>query len=387
MDEIEIRKQAIIMYLANHNPTEICETLNKSRPWFYKWIKRYEANPKGDWFVEHSRRPHVIHRLIDKDLENLIIQIRLHLERTPYAQIGAISIQWELRKLRIEPPPVWTIDRIIKKHNLIHKKPKISKRNNEYPDYSLYFTHQLDLVGPRYLQKNTSKYYFSNIIDTNTRCVNINPIQNKSSEGATNTVIRFWKHFGIPDYLQMDNELSFRGSNRHPHSFGKLIRLALSKGVIPVFIPHSEPWRNGIIEKFNDTFDKKFFRTQNFTSIEHLVESALDFESFHNTNYRYSVLNNQTPLDVHKKNGKCYYLNSEYQIPDYIPLVDGDIIVIRFIRSDRKLNIFGETFLLKPELVYNYVEANISITAQALKVYCDDQLIQQFPYYIPVDWM
>jgi hypothetical protein len=48
---------------------------------------------------------------------------------------------------------------------------------------------------------------------------------------------------------------------------------------------------------------------------------------------------------------------------------------------------FGETFLIKPELVYNYVEAVISITAQALKVYCDNQLIQQFPYYVPVDWM
>jgi putative transposase len=387
MDEIEIRKQAIIMYLTHHNPTEICEILNKSRPWFYKWLKRYEADPKGDWFIEHSRRPHVIPRLIDKDLENLVIQIRRQLERTPYAQIGAISIQWEFRKLRVEPPPVWTIDRIIKKHNLTHKKPKTSKRENEYPDYSSAFTHQLDIVGPRYLQRSKRKYYFSNIIDTNTHCVHVNPIRNKASDGVISTVIRFWKHFGIPDYLQMDNELSFRGSNRHPHSFGKLIRLALSQGVIPVFIPQAEPWRNGIIEKFNDTLDKKFFRTQNFTSLEHLTESALDFESFHNTYYRYSVLKNQTPLDVHKKNGNVHYLNSEYQIPDYIPLVDGDIIVIRFIRSDRKLNMFGETFLIKPELVYNYVEAVISITAQALKVYCDNQLIQQFPYYVPVDWM
>jgi hypothetical protein len=387
MDEIEIRKQAVIMYLAHHSPTEICESLNKSRPWFYKWVKRYKANPKGDWFIEHSRRPHVIHRLIDNDIESLIIQIRQHLESTPYAQIGAISIQWELQKLRVEPPPVWTIDRIIKKHNLIHKKPKVSKRKNEYPDYSLAFTHQLDIVGPRYLQKCKRKYYFSNIIDTNTHSVHVNPIQSKASDGIINTIIRFWKQFGIPDYLQMDNELSFRGSNRHPHSFGKLIRLALSQGVIPVFIPHAEPWRNGIIEKFNDTFDKKFFRTQNFTTIDDLTESASEFESFHNKKYRYSVLNNQTPLDVHKKNGKFYYLHNEYQLPDYIPLVDGHIIIIRFIRSDRNLNIFGESFLVKPELVYNYVEAIVSINAQSLKIYSENQLIQEFSYHVPVDWM
>lgn len=387
MDEIEIRKKAIIMYLAHNKPTDIYKTLHRSRPWFYKWLKRYEADPKGNWFLEHSRRPHLIHRVLDKSVENLIIEIRRKLERTVYAQIGAISIQWELKKLNIDPPPVWTIDRIIKKHNLTHKKPKISKKQNEYPGYGLAFTHQLDIVGPRYLQKSRRKFYFSNIIDTNTHCVHINPIRNKASDGIINTVISFWQQFGIPDYLQMDNELSFRGSNRHPHSFGKLIRFALLKGVTPVFIPQAEPWRNGIIEKFNDTFDKKFFRNQTFTSFEHLTECAKDFESFHNTCYRYSVHNNQTPLDVHRKNRITNYLNNEYQIPAYIPIVDGEIIVIRFIRSDRKLNIFGETFLVKQELVYNYVKAVILIKAQALKVYCDNQLIQQFPYYVPVDWM
>lgn len=387
MDEIEIRKQAILMYLSHITPSEVCKSFQKSRPWFYKWVKRYEANPKGDWFIEHSRRPHMINRSLEENLEHLIIEIRRKLEGNAYAQIGAISIQWELRKLHIDPPPVWTIDRIIKKNNLTHTNPKISKKENEYPDYSSSFTHQLDIVGPRYLQKSRRKYYFSNIIDTTTHCVHINAIDTKASDGIVGTVMRFWKQFGIPDYLQMDNELSFRGSNRHPHSFSTLIRFALSQDVIPVFIPQSEPWRNGIIEKFNDTFDKKFFRTQHFTSFHHLVESALDFESFHNTNYRYSVHNNQTPIEVHKKNGIFYYLDNEYQIPNYIPLIEGDIKVIRFIRSDRKLNIFGETFLVKPELIYHYVEAVISIMAQAVKVSCDNQLIQEFPYYVPVDWM
>ena len=387
MNEIEIRKQAIIMHLAEQNPSDICKSLNRSRPWFYKWLKRYQNNPKGDWFIEHSRRPRTISKSLNLELEKLIIQIRRQLEQTSYAQIGAISIQWELKKLQVDPPPIWTIDRIIKKHHLTRKKPKPSKRINNYPGYSSAYTHQLDIVGPRYLRKNNRKYYFSNIIDTNTHCVQVNPIPNKASQGIINTIIRFWKQFGIPDYLQMDNELSLRGSNRYPHSFGQLIRLALSQGVTPVFIPQAEPWRNGIIEKFNDTFDKKFFRTQTFSSTEHLIESAHDFELFHNTIYRYSAHNNQTPLEVHKQNGKIFYLDNSYQIPQYIPLLEGHIIVIRFIRSDHKLNVFGETFLLKPELIYNYIEAIISVESQSLKIYCDNQLIQQFPYYVPVDWM
>jgi len=386
MDEIKLRKQAMVMYLSGHTPTDICNELNKSRPWFYKWLKRYQSNHKDDWFIEQSRRPHTVDKKIDRDIENRVIQIRQKLENTSYSQIGAISIQWEFKKLNIEPPPVWTIDRIIKKHNLTRKKLKSSKKQNEYPDYGSFYTHQLDLVGPRYI-KNAGKFYFCNIIDTNTHCVHVNPVQNKASLGVVNAIVRFWKQFGIPEYLQMDNELSFRGSNRHPHSFGKLIRFALSNNVTPVFIPQAEPWRNGIIEKFNDTFDKKFFRTQIFKDADDLAASAKTFETFHNLNYRYRVNNNQTPVDVHKMNQNDSYLEKDYEIPEYIPLESGDIIVIRFIRSDRKLNIFGETFMLNPDLIYNYVEAFISIECQALKIYSDNKLIQEFPYFVPVDWM
>ena len=103
-----------------------------------------------------------------------------------------------------------------------------------------------------------------------------------------------------------DNEFSFRGSNRHSHSFGKLIRFALLHNVTPVFTPQPESWRNGIIEKFNDTFDKKFFWTQIFKDADNLAASAKTFETFHNLNYRYSANNNQTPVDVHKMNQNDY---------------------------------------------------------------------------------
>jgi hypothetical protein len=49
----------------------------------------------------------------------------------------------------------------------------------------------------------------------------------------------------MPDYLQMDNELSFRGSNRYPRSFGPLIRLSLSENITPIFIPPGEPGAMG----------------------------------------------------------------------------------------------------------------------------------------------
>jgi putative transposase len=39
-----------------------------------------------------------------------------------------------------------------------------------------------------------------------------------------------WQILGLPRCIQMDHELSCRGANRHPWSFGRLIWLCLDLG-------------------------------------------------------------------------------------------------------------------------------------------------------------
>jgi hypothetical protein len=50
----------------------------------------------------------------------------------------------------------------------------------------------------------------------------------------------------------------------YPRSPGLVIRLCLHFGIQPVFIPVSEPWRNAVIESFNDTYNIKYFQGQWF---------------------------------------------------------------------------------------------------------------------------
>jgi len=65
-------------------------------------------------------------------------------------------------------------------------------------------------------------------------------------------------------------------------------------------------------------------------------------------------------------------------------LEDGEVTIIRFIRSDRNLNIFGEVFLVKEELIYSYVEAIIVITKHKLIVKRDEIIEHVFEYLLPV---
>ena len=67
---------------------------------------------------------------------------------------------------------------------------------------------------------------------------------------------------------------------------------------------------------------------------------------------------------------------------DYIP--DGNIIIIRFIRSNRKLDIFGEKFQVPQDLIYSYVKAVIVTKIHALQLYLGEDLVKTFEYQLPV---
>jgi putative transposase len=189
---------------------------------------------------------------------------------------------------------------------------------------------------------------------------------------------------GLPDYLQLDNELSFRGSNKYPRSFGLVIRLCLHFGVQPVFIPAGEPWRNGVIEKFNDTYNKKFFRRQWFPSYATLKRQSKNFQRFHNKQHRYSCLKGKTPNELVKaSNHNALTIGANTKLPKSDEVANGNVILIRFIRSNRVLDIFGEKFKVSKDLVYSYVKAIIVTKIHRLQLYLGEELVDAFDYQLP----
>ncbi len=143
-----------------------------------------------------------------------------------------------------------------------------------------------------------------------------------------------------------------------------------------------EPWRNGVVEKFNDHYGSKFLARIDVPAARALGPAHRAFEAKPNSRYRYSKLGGHTPLTALQRAGQPLRFPTAEPAPR-VPLpkpTTGCYHLVGFIRSDRRLDIFGERFLLPPEAEYAYVVATVHVAQQQLRVMLGAGLVAEFPY-------
>jgi len=384
--EDAIRQGAMNRRLKGETVVSICSSLHKSRRWFYYWYKRYKLKQK-DWFQDRSKRPHQSPGKTPPKLEQEIIGIRNSLSKQGLFH-GAQATQWEMEAEYMEDvPSISTINRIFRRNDLIEPKLKrYEPKGKAYPQLKANYSnhiHQLDLVGPCYLRgTQTIRFYSLNVVDIFTHRCGVQPSFSKCSQSVIDAVWMIWHRLGIPKHLQVDNELSFRGSNRYPRGMGALIRLCLNNQVTLWFIPMREPWRNGVVEKFNDHFRQKLLKRIPMQSKDDMFRESMNFECLHNSRYRYSLLKGKTPIQMLNNSKRKLRFPDSLDNPKY-PLTkpkQGCYNMIRFIRSDCLLHIFGEKFPMPQEVQYEYVVASVFVKKKKMKVFLNKNCIAEFDY-------
>jgi transposase InsO family protein len=375
---------AVQRFKNGESPESICTSLGKSKYWLYKWINRYSEGD-ASWCEDRSRRPLVAPNHTPAEIEEIVKMVRLSLYNQDLF-CGAQAILWEMEDLGAKPlPSIRTINRILARNELTHRRTgKYEAKGTAYPVLPSMLpnqTHQADLVGPCYL-KGPVRFYSLNIVDTATVRCGLHPSLSKSGQMIIDGFWGAWQRIGIPERIQVDNAMSFFGSPTYPRGMGPLIRLCLHNAVEPWFIPMAEPWRNGMIENFNDRYQQMFLGKVVMTSIEDLQSSSLSFEQRHNSRYRYSKLKGDTPLKALAATNTKLRFPAEEDPPKYRlkkPEI-GKYHVVRLIRSDLKLNLFGESFSVPPETMLEYVVATIDVKEQKLKLFLENKQVEEFDY-------
>lgn len=375
MSEEELRKEAVRRRLAGESPTEIADALGRTSRWVRKWVARHVEDGHDDgWAQGRSRAPHLSPTQTPDELADLIVTARKSLVSNPRAQYGALAVQWELRRLGVTGiPPARTIERVLERAGM--SRPRRRHRDDYIPkgvpyptpiDVVAGTTHQIDMIGPRHLVGGIG-FHVLNMVDVGSHEAGSGILDAPRPTLVAQSLAGIWSRTGVPQVAQFDNHSNFRGGipPAWPH-FGPVVATCLDLGVTPRFIPLREPWRNGVVEHFNDTWDKSFFRTETFTGFDHLRAENDAFIAFHNEHHRYSIHSGATPNQM--RDGRLRNpLPDPYTAPRRLPS-KGRIEVVRFVRSNRRVDLFGKRVLLAENQTHQYVTAIIKVRARKLVI-------------------
>lgn len=332
---------AIQRYFDGESPENIYLSLGRSKAWLYKWLGRYDQD-HPDWHQDRSRSPLTSPQRTAREIEEIVKLTRLSLYNHDLF-CGTQAILWELEEQSVQPlPSPRTINRILSRNNLTHRRTgRYEPKGVPYPNLPASvpnFRHQADFVGPRHLRgkAGTLRFYSMNVVDLNTGRCGTHPLFSRNGNAVYEALWTIWGRLGVPRHLQVDNEMVFYGSPTHPRGMGPLIRLCLHYGIELWFIPQSEPWRNGVVEQFNNHYQQKFLDRVPMRTANELREGALAFEQKHNSRYRYSKLNGKTPLEALASSGKKRLRFPPNEPAPETPLKKlkaGCYHLIRFVRS------------------------------------------------------
>jgi len=374
----------IKLWEAGQSVQAVCRAVRRSRSWFYKWLRRYQAGGTA-WFEAQSRRPRNPARQAPKTVVEVVKLTRLSLYNKGLF-CGAQAILWELQDLAFKPlPSLRTINRILAREQLTRRRTgAYEPKGRAYPVLEAgrpNAVHQSDFVGPCFL-RGPVRFYSYNTVDLATGRCAIEPVLQRGGQSVIDAIWAVWWRLGLPSHHQVDNDLVFYGSPGHPRGMGHLIRLCLAEGIEPWFIPPKEPWRNGVVEKFNDHYRKGLLARSQMDCPLDLQKGSRAFERRHNHTYRYSKLQGRTPIQTLDQSSSSLRWPSAKSAPRH-PIKKprhGRYHLVRYIRSDRRLDVFGEKFEMPIEAVYEYVVATVEVATEKLQIRIGDELIDQIHY-------
>jgi hypothetical protein len=391
-DKLEERKQAMLMYHDQHlNKAEICRRLNRSRFWLDCWLKRYDPGNAEGSLRDHKAGPKHGSSPWSSAIRQQVINMRKTRSQEPqwrYAFIGAKAIHLELMALGSpEVPPVRTIHHWFVKENLVdqpEERPEEEKEPKPIPlpeVDAVNRVQQLDLKGPLYLQGSNTRYYLFVLRARYSHRCAITVLESREAQGIIDFMVSNWHWLGLPDYLQVDNALEFRGSNRYPRSFGRFVRVAIDLGIEPVFNPPKEPWRNGGIVWFNGFLDKRLLQVK-FEDLKAFRAETQVCQDQCNQTHRLADHDGLTPNEIADKATLRFppkdYLHHQSK---KLSQDRGFVSFVRLVRKSGRITLgAGGRFMVDPDLAYQYVLARVDLAQKLVRITHDEQELSVYDF-------
>ncbi len=240
------------------------------------WVARAQRRPldEVDWADRSSRPRHT--RRTRREVEDRVIQVRQALKATSdLGEFGAVAIRTELLA-QGEPgvPAVRTLGRILERRGVLDRRrvrrpppppgwylPAVAQRHAELDS--------VDIVEGLHIRGGPDVEVLT-VISLHGGLVGAWPTLRVTAKTVVDTLLAHWRAVGLPTYVQFDNDNIFQGPHQHRDVLGRVVRLCLGLGLIPVFAPPREPGLQAAIEAFNGRWQAKVWARFPYESVEAL---------------------------------------------------------------------------------------------------------------------
>src|SRR5512132_960130 len=388
-DEFTARQRAITLRLSGRPIQYICQALGRSEFWFHKWWRRYlGAGAEGLYDLTHATH-HVAQR-IAPELERAILSIRRRLQAhaspaTRYRLIGAPAILAELKALDIRPiPNPRTIERVLQRNGLTASRVRLAPLlpRQEYPGPQARASnelHEVDLVGPVYLQGCRHRYYIWVGKDAFDGAVCLRLATSRKMDEVLWFLGECWKDLGRPAQVQFDNARELAGWGPAARTLSRVIRLWLRFGVSPVFIPVGAPQFNGSVENFNGWFQEPLFQRKFHRPGDLRRELALLQEAV-NTQHVHPRRGGRTPTQ-HRRGLRLQKLPTSFVVPTgRLPLAAGRVIFIRRVSVAGTVTVLSQSFRVGEKHRGLYLQLVVDTGRGRLTAYLNGRVLKRWPY-------
>jgi transposase len=106
-------------------------------------------------------------------------------------------------------------------------------------------------------------------------------MRQRRTTNAIEALLARWRAEGLPDYAQFDNDNVFQGAHHHADAVGRISRLCLALGIIPVFAPPREPGLQNAIEGFNGLWQSKVWQRHHCPTVASLRRASAAYITAH----------------------------------------------------------------------------------------------------------
>ena len=229
------------------------------------WVDRAQGQrlDRVDW-SDRSHAPRTPHRT-DRAIEDLVLSLRRELaETSDLGACGAKAIHHALQGRGLQDiPSIRTIGRILERRGALDRRQRVRRppppRGWYLPEVAARHVEldSFDIVEGLVLKDGPQVEVLNGVSLHGGLAASWPMAAPVTAKAVVEALIGHWRAHGLPGYAQFDNDTIFQGTHTHPDVIGRVMRLCVSLGVIPVFVPPREMGFQAMIESYNGQWQAK----------------------------------------------------------------------------------------------------------------------------------